>query len=69
MEPTSTVHCPSWGTWFDLDDEGGVLDLHEPLLPINLSLYLVVPVGSKALASWWETTDGTWLAPAFIGLA
>jgi hypothetical protein len=63
------LSSPPWVTWFGFGEDGGVLDLHEPLLSIPLSLYVVQPVGSSSLSSWWETTDGTWLGPAVVGLA
>jgi hypothetical protein len=59
----------SWSTWFDLDENGGVLDFHEPRMARPLSLYVVVPRGSSKLCSWWETTDGTWIGPAFVGVS
>ena len=50
--------------WFDLDDQGGVLDLERP----KLSLFLVVPSAGKTTC-WWTTEDGTWLMTARVGLA
>jgi hypothetical protein len=66
---TNPPNSPAWLTWFDLDENGGVLDVHEPLLARALSLYVVIPVGCTKIYSWWETTDGTWLGPARIGVA
>ena len=51
-------------TWFDLDDQSGVLDLERP----KLSLFVVVPCAG-ATTCWWTTEDGTWLMKARVGLA
>lgn len=54
---------PLTTTWFDLDDQGGVLDLERP----RLSLFVVVPSAGKTTC-WWTTEDGTWLMKARVGL-
>ena len=56
-------------TWTDLDEHGGVLQIHERLANLMLSLYVLVPTAGATTSSWWATADGSWLGAALVGLA
>jgi hypothetical protein len=56
-------------TWNDLDENGGVLEIHERGVHLTLSLFLVVPFAGARASSWWTTDDGAWLGTAHVGLA
>jgi hypothetical protein len=56
-------------TWNDLDENGGVLEIHESGVHLTLSLFLVVPFAGARASSWWTTDDGAWLGTAHVGLA
>jgi hypothetical protein len=56
-------------TWNDLDENGGVLEIHEHGVHLTLSLFLVVPFAGARASSWWTTDDGAWLGTAHVGLA
>ena len=56
-------------TWNDLDENGGVLEIHERGAHLTLSLFLVVPFAGARASSWWTTDDGAWLGTAHVGLA
>ena len=59
----------SYATWTDLDEHGGVLQIHERLANLMLSLYVLVPSAGMTTSSWWATADGSWLGAALVGLA
>ena len=55
--------------WFDLDENGGVLDVHDRAHGRTLSLFvLTLPARARASA-WWEADDGHVLGEARIGVA
>jgi hypothetical protein len=56
-------------TWNDLDENGGVLEIHEQRVHLTLSLFLVVPFAGARASSWWTADDGAWLGTAHVGLA
>jgi len=55
--------------WFDLDENGGVLDFYDRALRRRLSLFVVALPARPTAWSWWETEDGRVLGEARVGLA
>jgi hypothetical protein len=55
--------------WFDLGDEGGVLEVNEPLLRAPMSLFIVHPPNGSPAESWWETHTGRFVRRAIVGLS
>jgi hypothetical protein len=55
--------------WFDLDDESGVLEFHEPHRSLHLALFVVLPNARSKTRAWWATDDGTLVRNAFVGTA
>ena len=55
--------------WFDLDDDHGVLELHERVAEgVGLELHVAHTL-RFGLIAWWERDDGAWLGMVEVGRA
>jgi len=55
--------------WFDLEEDHGVLELHERTFGgIGLELHIVIDSETGDAIAWWER-EGEWFAVAHVGRA